>query len=263
MPARRPRQLALAASAVLLLSACGSAPEAVGPGGGEATSALSGELTVFAAASLSASFAELVREFGAANPGVTVNPISFDGSSTLATQINEGAPADVFASADQATMDKVTDLIEGMSAIFATNILQIAVAPDNPLGITGLADLSNPRVQVVICAPVVPCGAAAHTLLDLDGIAVTPVSEEQNVTAVLTKIQVGEADAGLVYVTDVAASAGVVSGVDIVGADRGANAYPIAVLKDSKSPTVSRAFVDYVLSFAGQKILAKYGFAAP
>lgn len=258
----RSRFLALAAAA-LLLAGCGSTPPPADTDDQGAAPGLGGELTIFAAASLTASFTELADEFGTANPDVTVNPIVFDGSSTLATQIIEGAPVDVFASADQANMDKVADQIDGSSTVFANNTLQIVVAPGNPLGITGLADLASADLQVVLCAPEVPCGAASQKILGLDGVAVTPVSEEQNVKAVLTKVQAGEADAGLVYVTDVAAAAGAVDGVDIDGAERAANAYPIATVKDSVNAEVAQAFVDFVLSADGLAILAKYGFTAP
>ncbi len=230
---------------------------------GGLTGGLTGELTIFAAASLTASFGELASAFAADHKGVTVNPISFDGSSTLATQINEGAPADVFASADQANMAKVSDRIGGEGTVFATNVLQIAVQPGNPKHITGLADLANPEITTVLCAPAVPCGTASHTLLDLDRITVTPASEEQNVKAVLTKVQLGEADAGLVYATDVAASAGAVDGIRIANADRAVNHYPIAVLKDSTNLRAAKVFVAFVLSPEGQKILATYGFGTP
>ncbi len=265
-PRRHRRSVLLTAalaSAALVLAACSPAAPAVDPSPSDTTPALSGSLTIFAAASLTASFTELAEAFGSDNPGVTITPISFDGSSTLATQINEGAPVDVFASADEANMAKVADLVEGAPTVFAVNVLQIAVQPANPLGIAGLADLAKPGVQVVLCAPEVPCGTASHKILDLDGVAVIPVSEEQNVKAVLTKVQAREADAGLVYVTDVAASAGGVQGVDIAGADRAANSYPIAALKASANPGVAKAFVDFVLSARGQAVLAKYGFTAP
>ena len=253
------------AIAAMTLSACATetAPAPAPAAPTETASTLTGELTIFAAASLTASFAELTDTFVSANPGVTVNPISFDGSSTLATQINEGAPVDVFASADEANMAKVASMIDGAGTIFVTNVLQIAVQPGNPKGIKGLADLAKPGVTTVLCAPAVPCGTASHKILDLDGVVVTPASEEQNVKAVLTKVQLGEADAGLVYKTDVTSSAGAVDGVDIAGADRAVNSYPIATLKASKNAEVATAFVDYVLSPAGQKILAKYGFGAP
>jgi molybdate transport system substrate-binding protein len=253
---------AAAASVVLLLAGCGPAAPGRPPAAGT-TPALSGSLTIFAAASLADSFTELAKTFGADHPGVAVAPISFDGSAALATQIREGAPADVFASADEANMAKVADELEGAPDDFATNTLQIAVAPGNPLKIAGLADLASGELQVVLCAPEVPCGTASHELLQLNGVSLTPVSEEQNVKAVLTKVRAGEADAGLVYVTDVAAASGSVDGVDIDGADSAANSYPIAVLKRSTDAAVARAFVDFVLSDAGRSILARYGFGPP
>lgn len=269
MSATRSRSLfaaAIVAVAAVTLSACSTtsapAPEAPNSSSGASTS-LTGELTIYAAASLTASFTELAENFANDNPGVTVNPISFDGSSTLATQINEGAPVDVFASADEANMAKVTDAIDGTPTVFVSNVLQIAVEPGNPKDISSLADLAKPGILTVLCAPQVPCGTASHKLLDFDGVTVKPASEEQNVKAVLTKVKLGEADAGLVYKTDVTASSGGVDGVDIAGADRAVNFYPIAVLKNSQNSKVAHAFVEYVLSDAGQKILAQYGFGTP
>jgi molybdate transport system substrate-binding protein len=258
----RMRLAAVAGCAALLLAGC--TPSGTTPHNqGTAAHALTGELTIFAAASLTASFGELAEEFGADKPGVTVGPISFDGSSTLATQLREGAPVDVFASADEATMATVADLADEEPEVFATNILQIAVRPGNPLGIRGIDDLGRPGVQVVLCAPAVPCGRASHELLGLGGATVTPVSEEQTVTAVLTKVRTGEADAGLVYLTDIAAAAGAVDGVAIAGAGRAANSYPIAVMRASRHPDVAHAFVEFVLSARGQAVLARYGFGAP
>lgn len=245
--------------ASLSLAAC--APETTsGPDPAESSIGLTGDLTIFAAASLTASFTELAENFAHDNLGVTVKPISFDGSSTLATQINEGAPVDVFASADEANMAKVAELIDGDATVFVSNVLQIVVQPGNPKKITGLADLAKPAIDTVLCAPEVPCGTASHKLLDFDGVVVTPASEEQNVSAVLTKVRLGEADAGLVYKTDVTAAAGAVDGVDIAGADRAVNFYPIAALSDSQNPEVAKAFMDYVLSSDGQAILMRYGF---
>jgi molybdate transport system substrate-binding protein len=257
--------VAVLAAAALLLAGCSSADEpstSAPPATESAAPALSGDLTIFAAASLTASFNELATDFMKKNPGVTVKPIDYDGSSTLATQIIQGAPVDVFASADQANMDKVKDQADA-STVFANNTLQIAVQKGNPKGITGLADLAKSGMQVVLCAPAVPCGAAAVKILGIDNVSVKPVSEEQNVKAVITKVQSGDADAGLVYVTDVKATNGAVDGVDIENTEQAANAYPIAVMKDAANPDAAKAFVDYVLSADGQAILAKYGFAKP
>lgn len=273
------RRLALlaAAAAVLLVTGCAaSSPSADAPGAGSlasespaaeapATTELSGELTVFAAASLTASFTELADTFMAQHPGVTIAPITFDGSSTLVTQLTEGAPADVFASADQANMTRAEEA--GVTAAppvnFASNTMEIAVQPGNPRGITSLADLADPGMQVILCAPEVPCGAVANKLLTRDGVALTPASEEQNVKAVITKVQLGEADAGLVYTTDVRAPDGAIDGVRIAGADKAANSYPIAVVSNAPNPNVATAFVQFVLSDEAQKILAAYGFGKP
>lgn len=269
---RRMRALVAVVATALLLAGCASSPS-TGTDGSSAGSSgspseptnLTGDLTVYAAASLTASFDDLASEFEKVNPSVTVKPIDFDGSSTLATQLIQGAPADVFASADQATMNKVVKpgLIDGTGTAFASNTLQIAVQPGNPKHISGLADLANPGLTVVLCAPQVPCGSASHKLLDADGVAVKPASEEQNVTAVITKVKSGDADAGLVYVTDVKASAGAVDGVTIADAGNDVNSYPIAALKDAPNPAAAKAFVAFVLSDAGQKVLAKYGFGTP
>jgi molybdate transport system substrate-binding protein len=218
-------------------------------------------LTIFAAASLVASFDELVEEFALEHPSITVAPVVYDGSSTLATQIREGAPADVFASADRATMAGIDT--PGPAAVFATNTLTIAVAPGNPLKITGIAELADRDLAVVLCAAAVPCGAASASLLALDGVTVTPVSEEQSVTAVLTKVALGEADAGLVYTTDVLAAGDEVDAVAAEGADSVVSEYPIAVLRDAANPAAARAFVAWVHSAAGRGILAKHGFGAP
>lgn len=258
----------VALAAVALLAGCASS----GSGSGDASTprastskadSLSGDLTIYAAASLTASFNDLAKGFHKLHPKVTVKPIDYDGSSTLATQLRQGAPADVFASADQATMNKVTDLVDGRARVFASNILQIAVQPGNPKKITDLKDLTDSDLQVVLCAPAVPCGTASHRLLDADGLTVKPVSEEQNVTAVLTKVKSGDADAGLVYVTDVTAAKGAVDGVTISDADKAVNEYPIAALKEAANAPLARAFVKYVLSDAGQAVLARYGFGKP
>lgn len=266
--------LGLALVAMLALAGCapaasvGGRDEPVSPGptgsaGGTAPE-LTGELTIFAAASLSGAFDELATQFEALHPSLEVQPISYDGSSVLATQLIGGAPADVFASADEKNMAKVTGAgLATSSADFATNTLQIAVAPGNPKGIANLADLAAAGLLVVVCAPEVPCGSAAQTLLTDDGVALTAASEEQNVTAVLTKVKSGEADAGLVYRTDVSAAGDAVTGVDIAGADRATNVYPLAALSGAANPDAATAFVAFVLSDAGQKILAEFGFGAP
>ena len=224
------------------------------------------ELTVFAAASLQGAFDELAAQFEARNPDVTVHPVTYDGSSTLATQLVAGAAADVFASADPATMATVTDagLATGTPTIFATNTLEIVVAPGNPRAISTLADLAELSATggtVVLCAPAVPCGSASRTVLE--GLDVTPVSEEQNVKAVLTKVQTGDADAGLVYATDVLAAGDSVEGVAFAEAAAAVNEYPVVALTSASDAAIAQAFVDLVLSAEGQRVLRDRGFTAP
>ncbi|WP_229673648.1 molybdate ABC transporter substrate-binding protein [Nakamurella endophytica] len=233
--------------------------------GASAPQPLSGTLTVFAAASLQKTFDQLRAEFRRQHPGVDVVPVSYDGSSTLATQLVNGAPADVFASADDATMAEVVDagLVRDHPTEFATNTLEIAVAPGNPDRITGLPDLARSGLDVVVCAPEVPCGAAAHTVLAAAGVRITPRSEEQNVTAVLTKVRSGDADAGLVYRTDVLAAGGAVAGVDVPQASAAVNRYPIAALSGARNPAAAATFVALVTGPVGRKVLADAGFGAP
>lgn len=265
--------IAALAATVLFLSGCaagggpdiGSDAAAGGAESGPATAApdVSGEVTVFAAASLKTGFDELASEFEQRHPSVTISPISYDGSSTLATQLIEGAPADVFASADEANMQKVVDAgLAGAPDLFATNRLTLVVPAGNPGSITGLDDLADKDRTVVLCAEAVPCGAASATLLGEAGVAPSVDSYEQNVTAVLTKVASGEADAGLVYVTD-AALTDEVETVDTPGAGSVVNRYPIAALADARSPEAAAAFVAFVLSDDGQAVLRRLGFGAP
>lgn len=251
---RRPLRLAGVLAVAALLAACASPTPQPAASGGQ----LGGTLEVYAAASLQRSFDEIATAFEAAHPGVTVSPV-YDGSSTLATQIGEGAPADVFASADEKNMSKVAAQAPD-PRIFAANTLVIAVPAGNPGGVETLEDLS--RVTTVLCAPEVPCGAASQTLLSNAGVTVSPASAEQNVTAVLTKVAAGEADAGLVYATDVVGRADIEAIVP-EGADTVVNRYPIAALTDAPNPEAAAAFVAFVLSDDGQRILADAGFRAP
>lgn len=264
--APRIRRVLAAAALVGTLGIAGCSASTAEPGASDAVgeSRLSGELTIFAAASLSGAFDRLATDFEELHPGVDVRPISYDGSSVLAVQLIEGASADVFAAADEKNMTKVVDA--GLAAepkAFATNILQIAVAPGNPAGIRSLASLAADDLTVVLCAPEVPCGAAAHALLDEADVTLTPASEEQNVTAVLSTVKSGEADAGLVYRTDVAAAGDEVTGIDIAGAERATNVYPLAALQGAANPHAADAFVAFVLSDAGRQVLAEFGFGAP
>jgi molybdate transport system substrate-binding protein len=240
-----------------VVSACGGDSDE-GGGGGDTT------LTVFAAASLTKTFSEIGKEFESQHDGVKVE-FSFGGSSDLVSQIQQGAPADVFASADEANMEKVTgdDLQADDPVDFASNTLEIATPPGNPAGIASFADLGKDGVNVVLCAPEVPCGAAAVKAEEATGVTINPVSEEQSVTDVLAKVSSGEADAGLVYVTDVAAAGDSVEGVTFPESSDIVNTYPIVALKGSKNADLAQEFIDLVTGDTGQSILEEAGFAKP
>ncbi|MEL4358567.1 MULTISPECIES: molybdate ABC transporter substrate-binding protein [unclassified Luteococcus] len=220
-------------------------------------------LTVFAAASLKSSFEVIGKDFEAAHPGTKIN-YSFNGSSTLVTQLKEGAPADVFASADEKNMARATDgkLVTATPMIFATNVLTLAVAPGNPLKITGL-DQSLRGRKLVVCADGVPCGNATAKLSRDLGITLEPVSAEQSVTDVLGKVVSGEADAGVVYATDAKGAGDRVGAVAIPGADKAVNRYPIAVTAHARRPQLAHDFVDAVTGPRGQQVLADAGFGKP
>ena len=250
------KRLAAIVAAGLLstcLAACGSTDSG---GDGDST------ITVFAAASLTGTFTELGTEFEAGHDGVTVE-LNFAGSSDLVAQIQQGAPADVFASADEANMAKLTeDGLQGSEpAVFASNTLEIVVPPGNPAGVASFQDLTGAGVNLVVCAPEVPCGAATAKVADAVGVTLSPVSEEQSVTDVLAKVESGEADAGVVYVTDVQAAGDAVAGITFPESDRAVNLYPIATVKDSEHADLAQEFVDLVLSATGQGVLQGAGFA--
>jgi len=254
---RRLPAIAAAAALTLLLGGCATAQQTAATD----SDPVSGDLAVSAAASLQGAFDEAIAAFTAAHPEVHV-VANYDGSSTLATQIDNGARVDVFASADQANMARVTDAgLAASPVIFARNTLVVVMPEGNPAGIRTLADLAEPGVKTVLCAPEVPCGAASQKLLREQGVDVTPVSQEQNVTAVLTKVRSDEADAGLVYRTD-AATADVESFAP-QGADQVVNSYPVAVLADAPNPAAAEAFAAFIRGDAGQRILASLGFEAP
>ena len=248
---------ALAAGAVL--AGCGSSgPQSVGGSGG--TGAVSGTVVVFAAASLKPTFTELAKEFEAAHDGVKV-VLSFGGSDSLAAQITQGAPVDVFASANTATMDTVVKRSEATApSNFAKNSLQIAVPPGNPKGVESLADVTRPGLKLALCATTVPCGSAAAKAFAAAGLDAHPVTLDQDVTSVLTKVELGEVDAGLVYRTDVKAASGKVGGVDFPEASSAINVYPIAQVTTGKNAQEGRAFVAFVLSSTGQSVLQDAGF---
>ncbi|MFI6707679.1 molybdate ABC transporter substrate-binding protein [Nonomuraea sp. NPDC050478] len=254
--------VALPVALALGLSGCGSgatssASEAASAGGDAK------EVTVFAAASLTGTFTELGKAFEAAHPGTTVR-FNFGSSATLAQQLVQGAPADVFAAASPATMKTVTDAaLAGAPVTFVRNKLRIAVPADNPAQVDELKDLAGPEVKVALCAEQVPCGAAAAKALDAAGLKVTPVTLEQDVKATLTKVRLGEVDAALVYATDVIASDGKVTGIEFPEADQAINDYPIATLAKAPAGEAARQFVDLVLSRQGRDVLTKAGFEAP
>jgi molybdate transport system substrate-binding protein len=250
----RTRLAALLAVAALALAGCGG-----DDGGG--SGAAPGEIKVFAAASLTAAFTKIGEDFTAANGGTKVT-FNFAGSQALATQIQQSAPADVFASADIPNMDKVKDLV-GTPRNLASNQLQIVVERGNPKNLQGLDDLANADLKVVLAAPEVPAGKYAAEALGKAGVTVKPVSQEDNVKAVVTKVSLGEADAGIVYVTDVTAGGDKVEGVDIPEDENVTATYPIATVKASQAPDKAQAFVDLVLSAEGQQVLKEYGFLPP
>jgi len=268
---RRPFLTALAAvaAASTLLTGCGSSSSGSGSGSstsaasGSSSAALSGQITVLAAASLTESFTAIGKAFEAAHPGTKV-VFSFGASSTLATQITAGAPADVFASASTKNMDAVVAAKAATDPKpFAKNVLEIAVPPANPANIAQLSDLAKPGVKVVLCAEAVPCGAGARTVFANAKITVTPVSNEADVKATLSKVTLGEADAGIVYVTDVLAAGAKVKGITIPADVNASTTYPIAALSVSKSPDLAKAFVDEVLSADGATALTGAGFEKP
>jgi molybdate transport system substrate-binding protein len=254
----RTRLAALLAVAAIALAACGGGDD---DSGGSSGAASSGEIKVFAAASLTAAFTKIGEQFTAANGGTKVT-FNFAGSQALATQIQQSAPADVFASADIPNMDKVKDLV-GTPQSFASNQLQIVVEKGNPKGVEGLDDLANADLKVVLAAPEVPAGRYAAEALGKADVTVKPVSEEDNVKAVVTKVSLGEADAGIVYVTDVTAGGDKVEGVDIPEELNVLATYPIATVKASQNQDQAQAFMDLVLSAEGQQVLKEYGFLPP
>ncbi|MFC1401940.1 MULTISPECIES: molybdate ABC transporter substrate-binding protein [Streptacidiphilus] len=267
---------ATAAAALLALTACSSSGNttasssatastpAAGSASASASPAITGKVIVFAAASLKNTFTQFGKEFEAAHPGTTVT-FNFGGSDTLAASIVSGAPADVFASASTATMATVTKAGDNAAAPvnFAKNSLEIAVVPGNPKGITTLQQLSSSSVKVALCAKTVPCGAAAVKALAAAKVTVTPVTYEQDVTSALTKVELKEVDAALVYRTDVQGSKGKVVGVDFPAAQQAVTSYPIAPLTHATNSAAAAAFTAFVLSAPAEQELAAAGFQAP
>jgi len=252
----RPGRVIGCVVALLATVSCGS-------DGARGDEAAPTDITVFAAASLTAAFTELGDAFTAANPGAEIT-FSFAGSSELVAQVREGAPADVFASADLSNMATLVDadLVDGEPEVFATNVAEIIVEAGNPFDVSSLADLADDGLVVVQCAVEVPCGAYAERVLSNAGVTVTPASLEQNVKAVVSKVILGEADAGIVYRTDVLAAGGDADGVPIPDDVNVIAEYPIGLLADAADPQGGRAFIDFVLSAVGQQILADNGFGS-
>lgn len=248
------RTVALLAAAALA-AGCGS-QDADGDGP-------SGRLTVFAAASLTDVFTELGDQLEDDHPGLEVR-FNFAGSSALAAQITQGAPVDVFASADEERVQLVVDAgLAEQPEVFAANVLQIAVPPGNPGGVTGLADLARGELAIALCAPEVPCGSAAEQVLDAAGVVAAPDTLEEDVRAALAKVELGEVDAALVYASDVATAGDAVEGIPVPGAEEQPNRYPVCVLAGAPNPAAAQAFVDLLLSDRGREALLDAGFRAP
>lgn len=257
--------------AVTLVSGCGGDSSgssgtpagSSGTAGSSAAGGVSGTVTVFAAASLTGSFGTLGKQFETTHPGVTVR-FNFGASSALAESIAQGAPADVFASASAKNMDSVVKSGDAADPkTFAKNVMQIAVPPDNPAGVTGLADLSKPGLKLAVCQQQVPCGVTAQKVFDNAKLTVKPVTFGADVKAVLTAVQLGEVDAGVVYKTDVQAAGTKVKGIEIPTGQNASTSYPVATLVKAPNAEAAKAFLDYVLSADGTKVLTEAGFAGP
>jgi molybdate transport system substrate-binding protein len=260
--------LAAIAAAGCSSSSSSSTPAASGSSSSPAASSSSsaaptGAITVFAASSLMGTFTQLGKQFEAAHPGDTVK-FSFGASSTLATQITSGAPADVFASASTKNMTQVVKAGDAAGPQnFAKNVMEVAVPPSNPAKVTSVSDLAKSSVKVALCQPLVPCGVVAGEVFKNAGIKVKPVTLQPDVKSVLSQVELGSVDAGMVYVTDVMAAGAKVKGVTIPANDEASTLYPIATISNSKYQSIAQAFVAYVLSSAGQQVLATAGFEKP
>ena len=250
------RLLAIAAAAATL-AACSSSAKAGDNG------KVSGSIAVDAASSLTEAFTTLGKQFEAAHPGTELT-FNFGASGTLATQINQAAPADVFASAAPANMDQVVSAGDASNPQnFAQNTMEVATPPNNPGKVTSVNDLAKKSVKVALCEPQVPCGVVAAEVFKNVGITVKPVTLQPDVKSVLTQVETGNVDAGMVYVTDVMAAGSKVKGVTIPASDNASTEYPIATIKSSKHTSEAQAFMNYVLSPAGQQVLTAAGFEKP
>jgi molybdate transport system substrate-binding protein len=256
---RAVRSVAAAVAGMALLTSCGGSSS----GGRRSAGSISGTVNVFAAASLTEAFTTLGKQFEAAHPGVRV-VFSFGPSSGLAEQIDQGAPADVFASASTTTMAQVVSAGEAARATpFIRNVMEIAVPRSNPAHIAALADLARNGVKVALCQSQVPCGTVAAKVFANAGVTVRPVTQEVDVKSVLAKVELGEVDAGLVYVTDVRAAGSKVAGIPIDDSVNASTTYPLAVLTNSHNAAAAQAFVAFVLSAAGSAVLTAAGFERP
>ncbi|MFI6416208.1 molybdate ABC transporter substrate-binding protein [Streptomyces sp. NPDC050842] len=263
---RRAAAAALTAALLVPLAACGNHDDtkkdtAGSTPSGSTSAAPQVNLTVLAAASLTNVFKTAGAAYERANPGTKIT-FSFAGSQELVAQVSQGSPADVLVTADTKSMDKV-EADTGTPAIIAKNRLVIATGEGNPFKVDELTDLGDTKLKVVLAAPEVPAGKYSKQVLDAQKIAVKPVSQEPNVRAVLSKVELGEADAGLVYKTDAASAADKVDAVEIPDAQNAIAKYPAATLKDSENPEAAAAFVAWLSSPEGQKILQDAGFQKP
>ena len=258
------RRFAVIAAGLAAVAVAGcSSSSSSSPSGTSSSKPATGTITVLAAASLTGTFTQLGKQFESAHPGDTVK-FSFGPSDGLATQITSGAPADVFASASPTTMDTVVKAGDASNPQnFAKNIMEVAVPPNNPAKVTSVNDLAKKSAKVALCQPQVPCGMVAAEVFKNVGITVKPVTLQPDVKSVLTQVETGNVDAGMVYVTDVMAAGSKVKGVTIPANDNASTLYPIATITSSKEKSIADAFVAYVLSPAGQSVLTAAGFEKP
>lgn len=263
LPRCRTAAALLSAALLLPLTACGS-DDTTGNGAasnGSGSSARKVDLTVLAASSLTDVFPTAAAAYEKEHPGTKVT-FSFAGSQELAAQVKQGAPADALATADTKTMDGLR-ADTGTPTVFAKNSLVIATGKGNPGKIASLKDLADTKVKVVLAAPEVPVGRYSKQVLDAQQITVKPVSQEANVRAVLSKVELGEADAGLVYRTDVATASGKVTTVTIPDAQNAVASYPVATLGTSRHAAAAASFVRWLVTSEAQKILRNAGFQQP
>jgi len=255
------RRFAVAAASLLAVAVAGCSSSSSSPSA--SSSPPTGTITVFAAASLMDTFTQLGKQFEAAHKGDTVK-FSFGPSSGLSTQITSGAPADVFASASPTNMDTVVKAGDASNPqTFAKNTMEVAVPPDNPAKVTSVNDLAKSSVKVAVCAPQVPCGVVAAEVFKNAGITVKPVTEATDVSSVVTEVETGNVDAGMVYVTNVLSEGSKLKGIAIPADENASTLYPIATITSSKHASIAKEFVDYVLSPAGQQVLTAAGFQKP